>query len=146
MEGRRVIQGVRPIVLDDMGIVAAIKELAHQCADFGIEAQFECDESIGRLPKNLETAIYRVTQEALTNTKKHSGSNSARIELRRSGNEIVLHVQDSGRGFDINSPRNGAFGLLGMTERARLVGGKCFIQSQQGSGTRITARFPMPRE
>jgi signal transduction histidine kinase len=144
-EGRRVIRGVRPIVLDDLGVIAAIKDLVHQSADSGVEVQFDCDEAMGRLPKNLETAIYRVTQEALTNTKKHSGSNSARIELRKDSEKILLQIRDSGQGFDTKGSRHGAFGLLGMTERVRLLGGTCSIRSQPGVGTQIVARFPIPQ-
>jgi protein-histidine pros-kinase len=145
-EGRRIIQGVRSVVLDDLGIVAAIKELVLQAAPFGVDAQFEWDKSVERLPKSLETAVYRVAQEALTNVKKHSGSKTAKIQLCREGSQVVLRVEDSGCGFDTKATRSGGFGLRGMTERVRLLGGNCSIQSRPGAGTQVVARFPIPAE
>lgn len=142
-EGRRVIQGVRSHVLDDAGVVAGIEDLIHQVSEGGLTIEFDKDERIERLPKSLETAVYRVVQEALTNAWKHSGSQRVRIDLHRTDGQVQVAVRDFGCGFNVKDVRRNAFGLLSMTERVRLLGGECSIQSEPGSGTQVIARLPI---
>jgi PAS domain S-box-containing protein len=145
-EGRRVIQGVRSSVLDDAGLVEGIEDLIHQLDGTGLVVEFDKDPQIGRLPKPHETAIYRVVQEALTNAKKHSGSQRVHIELRQADGQIHAAVRDFGCGFDVPASRRKGFGLLGMTERVRLLGGRCSIESQPGSGTTVLIQLPVVSE
>jgi PAS domain S-box-containing protein len=142
-EGRRVIRGVRSPVLDDSGVVAAIQELIDQASGLEPKVEFIHPEQIGRLPKPIETAIYRVVQEALTNARKHSSSQRAQVELRLDDGRVHVEVRDFGRGFDLKLSRRDTLGLLGMTERVRLLGGKCTIESKVGSGTCVAAWLPV---
>ncbi len=138
-EGRRVIQGVRPTVLDDGGVVPAIEDLVARSSD-GLEVEFVHND-VGRLPKALETALYRVTQEALTNARLHSGSRHVWVKLQRKGDDLQLEIEDQGKGFDVRAPRGKSFGLLGITERVRLLGGQSAIHSKPGEGTRIVVHL-----
>ena len=88
--------------------------------------------------------VYRVVQEALNNARKYSGSERVTVEIRRDGYELLVVVSDFGCGFDVPSARRRGFGLLGMTERVRLLGGDCEIDSLPGAGTRICLRLPIP--
>jgi signal transduction histidine kinase len=142
-EGRRVIRGLRPTVLDEAGVVAGLEDLVDQTTATGLHVDFHNNAHLERLPKALETAIYRTVQEALTNASKHSGSDRVLVELERRNGDVCLEIQDFGRGFDVRAPRGTSLGLLGMTERVRLLGGECKIESRPNAGTRITARIPL---
>ena len=101
-----------------------------------------------RLPSELETAAYRIVQEALTNVVRHAGARDVVIELVRRRDDFTAIVQDDGRGFDPSRPggRTGdGVGLVGMLERARLVGGEVRIESAPGAGTVVRMHAPMPR-
>jgi PAS domain S-box-containing protein len=143
-DGRRVIRGIRPAVLDDSGLEAAIDDLIGQFKTSGIMVTSKCDPQIGRLPDLIQTTIYRVVQEALNNAGKHSGTDVVRIELNKTNGDLRLEVKDFGCGFDVQSARKRGFGLLGMSERVRLLGGECVIHSEQDSGTQISVRLPIP--
>lgn len=142
-DGRRVIRGIRPAALDDLGLKAAIEDLLAQMqeAGFGVTAQLDAD--IDTIPTDLQTTAYRVVQESLSNVRKHSGSRSVEVALRRSTDAVELHVADQGCGFDPQAAGRKGFGLVGMTERVRLAGGECRIQSTPGAGTRVDVRLPL---
>ncbi|MBS0209281.1 MAG: PAS domain S-box protein [Planctomycetes bacterium] len=142
-EGRRIIRGVRTTVLNDYGVIAAIEDLIDQLADSGIAIEFTHPATIDRLSRPLETAIYRVAQEALNNARRHSGTRRVRVELQCRAAEIALAVQDFGAGFDIRAVPSSAFGVRGMRERIRLLGGSCSIESTIGKGTRVEAVLPI---
>ena len=142
-EGRQVIRGVRSAVLDDLGLVAAIHDLAEQMAAAGITVETHCDTGLDALPSPLRTTVYRVVQESLTNIRKHSGCDRATVEIHRTGDEVHLRVCDRGKGFDVDAARSRGFGVVGMAERVRLVGGTCWVESQPGSGTQVNARLPI---
>lgn len=143
-EGRQVIRGVRPAVLDDLGLTAAIEDLAEQMAAAGVTVTTTLDERLDDVPPALRTTIYRVVQEALTNVRKHAGTVQATVEIGRAGDEVIVRVCDHGPGFDVEEARTRGFGLVGMTERVRLAGGTFRIESQPGSGTQVNARLPVP--
>jgi signal transduction histidine kinase len=146
-EGRRVIRGLQPSVLDEAGIVAALEDLVEQTTALGLQVDFHNSAPrTERLSKALETAIYRIVQEALTNASKHSGTDRVLVELGRRNGDFWLEIRDFGRGFDVRAPHGNALGLLGMTERVRLLGGECSIESRPNAGTRITARIPVAEE
>jgi len=143
-DGRRVIRGIRPAVLDDSGLPAAIEDLIGQFENSGIHVTGKCNPEIGRLPEAIQTTVYRVVQEALNNAKKHSGTDVVRIELKKLDGDLHLEVRDFGCGFDVHTSRKDAFGLLGMTERVRLHGGELSIDSEHDVGTTISVRLPIP--
>jgi PAS domain S-box-containing protein len=142
-DGRRVIRGIRPAVLDDSGLEAAMEDLVGQFETSGMLVTSKCDPEIGRLPESIQTTVYRVVQEALNNAKKYSGTDVVRIELKKINGDLYLEVRDFGCGFDVESARKKGFGLTGMTERVRLLGGECQIQSERDAGTRISVRVPL---
>jgi len=141
-DGRRAIRGIRPAVLDDSTMEAALHDLIDQIPTSDIMVTFDCDPQIGRLPDAVQTTVYRLVQEALNNARKHSGTDVVRIELRQSNGDLHLEVRDFGCGFDVKSHTQG-FGLLGMTERVRLLGGDCSIDSEKDAGTTIKVRLPI---
>lgn len=143
-DGRRVIRGIRTAVLDDSDVEAAVNDLVEQYVHSGMHVTFRCDPTIGRLPESVQTTIYRVVQEALNNAKKYSGTDVVRIELAKAAAELQLEVRDFGCGFDVAAARKKGFGLLGMNERVRLLGGECSIESKIDEGTRIAVRIPLP--
>lgn len=143
-DGRRAIRGIRPAVLDDANLKAALEDLIDQFKNSGMMITVNCDGGIGPLPKSLQTTIYRVVQEALNNAHKHSGTDVVRITLQREGGELRLSIRDFGSGFDVPAARHKGFGLLGMAERVRLQGGDFKLESELTAGTTVTVRFPLP--
>jgi signal transduction histidine kinase len=142
-DGRRVIRGLRPAVLDDSGLQAAIDDLVGQFNTSGIHITCKCDPQIGRLSDSIQTTVYRVVQEALNNAKKYSGTDVVRIDVLRHNEELRVEVRDFGCGFDVDSARVKGFGLRGMAERVRLIGGDFTIESEHDVGTRIFVRVPI---
>lgn len=143
-EGRQVIRGVRPAVLDDLGLSAAIEDLGEQMAAAGIAVEMSLDAGLDDIPPHLCNTIYRVVQEALTNVRKHAGTDRATVEVRRSADEVQVWVRDRGPGFDVEDARGRGFGIVGMTERARLAGGTFWIESRPGIGTQVNVGLPVP--
>ena len=144
-EARRIISGLRPPILDDAGVVLAIEHLTNDgwAVAAGANIEFHHDVNFARLAPVLENAIYRIVQEGLTNALKHSQSKSVRIELLQAGEELEVVIQDWGIGFDSKKERDECFGLKGIRERARLLGGSATIDTTRGSGTRIVVRLPV---
>ncbi len=141
-EGRQLINGIRSSVLDDSGVVAAVEQLIEDEDRAHVSIEFVRDENLGRMITQIEEALYRIAQEALTNVRKHSRSQRVRVELWRRDNRVGLLVRDWGIGF---TPANGhasVHGIHGMTERARIAGGRCTIESAPGQGTTVSAEFP----
>lgn len=143
-DGRRAIRGIRPAVLDDSGLEAAINDLIDHLSGSGIMVTSKCDPGIGCLPKAIQTTVYRVIQESLNNASKHSGTDVVRIELRKIDDELHFEIRDFGSGFDVESAGKRGFGLRGMNERVRLLGGECTIESEHEAGTRVSGRLPVP--
>jgi PAS domain S-box-containing protein len=147
-EVRRLARGLRPSVLDDLGLSAALERYA---ADYerghGITVEVEApDPSPDRLPEAVETALYRIVQEALTNTAKHAVAKAVRIVVERGPSSVQVTVEDDGCGFDDDAGSGGQFGLSGMRERAALLGGCLTIESGPGRGTRVVVRIPLGEE
>jgi PAS domain S-box-containing protein len=148
-EARQVIHDLRPTVLDDFGLAAAVRlQVATLRAD-GLEVTLEESLGDGRLPQEVETTLFRVAQEALTNIRKHARATKAWVVLDRPGNAVRLLVSDEGRGFVPNGKatangRGEKVGLSGMRERISLLGGKFDVHSEPGRGTTIEARVELP--
>ncbi|MEE9601899.1 MAG: sensor histidine kinase, partial [Thermoguttaceae bacterium] len=145
-ETRRLISDMRPPILDQSGIVAAIRNLIdeHSGGD-GPVIEFQHDSQIERekLAPPIEGAIFRIVQESLNNATKHSQSDKVRIELKQRHNRIRVEVRDWGVGFDPDKIAEKRFGLKGIRERARLLGGRVDIETAAGQGTCISAELPL---
>jgi len=144
-DGRRVLQGIRPASLDDFGLVASIEDLIRESSGNGLRITRKYDPAIGRFPETIETTIYRVVQESLHNAQKYSGSDAIQIELSQleTPDELRVVVEDYGSGFEVSAAVNGGCGLIGITERIRLAGGRSAIESAVGMGTRVSAWLPL---
>lgn len=142
-EGRHVIRGIRPQVLDDLGLVAAIEDLREvpgQTPRIVVETAGAIDD----LVDPVRITIYRVCQEAIANVRRHAGATTVGVQVVRRPQEVVLTVRDDGCGFDPRSPTPGRYGVVGMVERVRIAGGSCDITSSSGKGTIVTAVLPVP--
>jgi signal transduction histidine kinase len=141
---------LRPSVLDDLGLIAAVQRFAStQARKYGLELDFHTAGLNGtRLRPETETAVYRIIQESLSNVARHSGSASASVVLERRGDTLVAIVEDAGRGLDVDArlASEQSLGLHGMRERALLVGGKLTIESSPGAGTTVFVQVPLGRE
>ncbi len=147
---RALITDLRPAALDELGVQAALEGLAERTGRHGLEVdlsvEFACEqgrESTRHAPE-LETAIYRIVQEALTNACKHGEAKRAAVEIREEAATVHLSVRDDGKGFDPDGETDG-FGLLGMRERVELLGGELQIDSARGRGAVVTASIPVER-
>ena len=150
-EAQQLITWLRPTVLDDFGLAAALRLQVEAQSAYGWVINY--DETLGseRLPPIIETTLFRVAQEALTNANKHAGSLQARLALERKGTTIHLEVQDWGCGFEpqavFQETSPGAhIGLREMQERVQLIGGHLTISSHPGAGTLIVAEVPLPSD
>ena len=140
---RRLAVELRPSALDDFGLVAAVERLSELMQErSGIHFDVEVHGLAQRLPPEIETTLYRVVQEAITNLVKHSGAKHASVVLRRTNGVVNAIVEDDGRGFDSRTP-SGGIGLSGMRERLALVQGRLEVESS-GAGTTIVAQVPFP--
>ena len=143
-ETRRLIAGVRPPILDEAGVVEAVAHLVHEEGrDKGPKIEFHSRVDFDRLDPTLENAIYRVVQEALANACKYSKSERIWVSLLQREDRLRIEIRDWGVGFDPKTiPRN-HFGVEGIRQRARLLGGKCSIQSTAGKGSRVIVTLPV---
>jgi PAS domain S-box-containing protein len=149
-DGRRVIRGIRPAALDDLGLQAAISDLCEEVRSGGVDVECFLDPSIDTLGPPLQTTIYRIVQESLANVRKHSRAQRATLRIVPRDGTVVVAVEDTGRGFanvhldPAQAPDvERGLGLLGMRERVRLAGGTCVVDSEPGGGTRIRATLPI---
>jgi signal transduction histidine kinase len=143
-EARRLISGVRPPILDESGVVAAIVHLVYDPAfEQGPKIDFRNRAKFKRLAPVLENVIYRIVQEGLTNARNHSKSKEILVGLKQRGDRLRIEIRDWGTGFDPETVHENRFGLEGIRERARLLGGKCSIKSKPGKGPTIIVELPV---
>jgi signal transduction histidine kinase len=141
---RRLAVELRPKALDDWGLSSALERLTQTFADqTGLDLDLETSVGQERFAADVETALYRMVQEALTNVVKHAQARAVSIVLGRSRNALTLVIEDDGRGFDPSGRAEG-MGLDGMRERLGLVGGKLKIESRPGAGATLVAEVPLP--
>jgi signal transduction histidine kinase len=142
---RRIIGRLSPLVLQELGLIAAVRKEAKDLAkSTGVKARVNLASDFGRLPGALETAIYRVVQEALHNVAKHADAASVVIEMFREGDRVRLTIEDDGVGITRKpNPARQTFGVSGMRERISTLGGKMTIVSSPGHGTRIEVDAPI---
>ena len=143
-EARAAIGGLRPPVLDDLGLAGGLASLARSIPQVDVEVELE--ET--RLADHIEIALYRIAQECLQNVVKHAKATKARLSFAVDGDKAMLQIIDDGVGFDtfehpLGSDEMGGYGLLSMAERAEIVGGRLHIRSRPGAGTAVTATIPL---
>ena len=142
-ETRRLISGVRPPVLDESGVVTAVQALIE---DYqlrgGPQIDFRHQIQSERLEPILENTIFRIIQEGLANACRHSGGQHVRVELTETEQQVELSVQDDGHGFDPEIQDHTRYGLAGIRERTRLLGGRVTLQTKVGQGTSLTVQLP----
>jgi signal transduction histidine kinase len=144
----RIILDLRPSVLDDLGLLSAIQWYADRAlATRGISVRCEFGE-LRRLPPEMETALFRMCQEAMSNVARHAQASAVLVQVGVDGKDVVIEVEDDGKGFDPQaaSRREGRrpWGLMGIRERAEILGGTAAIDSAPGKGTRVEVRIPLP--
>ncbi|MFN2608831.1 MAG: GAF domain-containing protein [Acidimicrobiales bacterium] len=141
-ETRSAIVALRPTVLDDLGLGPGLESLARTLSD----ATVELDLNAGRLPPHVEMALFRIAQEALQNVVKHAGASRVRLSLARVPDGVRLTVEDDGKGFDTDTladaESRGGYGMVGMNERAELIGARISVASWPGRGTSIEILVP----
>jgi len=149
-EVRRLARGLRPVVLEELGLAAALER---SCEDFerthAVKVQLQCDSKAARrLDPETETALYRIVQEALTNVARHSGASAVDVLLQQDESATTLSIRDDGLGFDVTdaaSPdrASSGFGLDSIRERALMLGGDCSVRTGRGKGTKLEIRIPV---
>ena len=141
---RRLAVELRPKALDDFGLGPALERLADA---FGGESGLRIDVEVNlgetRLPADIETALYRIAQEALTNVSKHARADRASVVVTRRDGSVTVVVEDDGRGLGADAGRSSGLGLVGMRERVGLLGGRFSIESAEDSGTTIVVEVPL---
>ena len=141
---RRLAVELRPSALDDFGLTPALERLVdtyRQRASVPVHLEIQLGDE--RLPSEVETTLYRMVQEALTNVAKHADASGVSILLTRRPSSVVLVVEDDGGGFDLGGIRDGGLGLSGMQERVALIGGRLRVESAPGKGTTLAAEVPL---
>jgi PAS domain S-box-containing protein len=142
---RRIAADLRPLMLDDLGLAAALDWLTRNFSKHtGIATDLVIDDSVAQVPEPIASALYRITQESLTNVAKYAQATTAEIRLERDGDWVQLLVRDNGRGIGAaDQNKRGTFGLLGIRERVTLLGGEVAINGEPGRGSEVRARIPL---
>lgn len=148
-EARAAISGLRPPVLDDLGLAGGLASLARSIPQVGVDLKIQTELAEIRLPDHIELALYRIAQECLQNVVKHSQATRAELTFSATDDHARLEITDNGVGFDtfenpLGGDEMGGYGLLSMAERAEIVGGLLNIRSRPGAGTTVTATIPLP--
>ena len=146
---RRLTQALRPLYLEDLGLLPALEMLVREISKtYDIPIQFQVSGRERRLPNEVEVTIFRMAQESLSNIQRHAGATQVEVSLQFQQDVLLLNIRDNGKGFKPpKSPSefaaSGHFGLLGMYERAELIGARLEIDSQPDKGTNITVTVPL---
>lgn len=149
---RKIIWDLRPSILDDLGLLSAIRWFARNNLEKGgVKVDFLGTSEIARLPSHLETMLFRIAQEAISNVLRHANASRVSIRLWIEDEHIWLEIKDDGRGFDMGKTAGVAIdrkqlGLLGIQERVSLVGGEVKVESIPGSGTCLQLHIPLPAD
>jgi len=148
LEGvRRFARGLRPPLLDEAGLVPALEAHVRGLEEVsGMRITVEATSPTGALPPEVELALYRIVQEALSNVVRHAGASHARVRIGRADGAVEVNVEDDGHGFRVErvlSAGDAGLGLFGMKERAASLGGDVHVESEPGRGTRVSVRIPV---
>jgi len=148
-ELRRICRGLRPPLLDDLGLMPSVRQLVEEFEEHWpakIDLEIRLDEDHCPVPADVALSAFRVLQEALTNVVRHANATNVAVTLVREYQWLVLSVYDNGRGFQVEALATASgYGIEGMRERARLVNGTIEIRSVPEQGTRVILRVPVPR-
>ncbi|HEY4797945.1 MAG TPA: ATP-binding protein, partial [Bacteroidia bacterium] len=144
-ETRNIAHSILPPILKQFGILPALRSLAEQIKNQGnINVVFQTYEFSGRLNEKLELALYRIVQEAISNTIRYAEAKNIKIQLIRHPNSLVLIIEDDGKGFDVSkSPDAKGMGLFNIQERAKVFNGNAIINSSPDMGTEIMVEIPL---
>ena len=151
---RQIIFDMRPMSLDDLGLVPALRQLVSKLEERKIlKTDFQVSGKERALEKHVEVTLFRIIQEGLNNIHRHAGVSEGRLRLLFSSNDLSILISDEGRGFDMaeteemrkSGTGNGHFGILGMEERAKLIGASLNVISNPGEGTKIHVKLPYPK-
>jgi two-component system sensor histidine kinase UhpB len=140
---RRIARELRPEMLDDLGLLSALRALSNTAAHQGLRVERQLDIGELRLGPEVELAVYRVAQESLTNVMRHAQASEVLVALQQVDGALRLVVRDDGRGLPTGDGQAGA-GIAGMSERALHVGGRLTVASSPGSGTEVRLDIPLP--
>jgi signal transduction histidine kinase len=145
---RRLVYGLRPPALDDLGLLGALRESAAQYGAKGLNVSVEAPEGLPPLSAAVEVAAYRIAQEALTNVARHAGASACTVYLAiEETNDLCVEVSDNGRGMpDLQHNSHVGVGLTSMRERASELGGSLIVEALPEGGTRVRAGLPLPKE
>jgi signal transduction histidine kinase len=145
---RRISSELRPLILDDLGLAAAIEWLTQSFSErTGIDCSLDVSDPEPDLHDPLASAVFRIVQESLTNAAKHAKASQVNVELKVDAESVLVKITDDGVGFVMDNPRKpDSYGLLGLRERAYLLGGEARIHSEPGRGTDIEVRIPLQQE
>ncbi|MGE0157982.1 MAG: PAS domain-containing sensor histidine kinase [Gemmatimonadales bacterium] len=145
---RRIARGLRPPELEDAGLVAALRAHARSMRDgAGMDVRIDAEGAVDSvLGSDARLVLYRIVQESVSNALRHAGTNTVRIELRVEDGKVVGHIRDEGKGFAEENRAGAGLGLIGMQERAAMVGGRLSIESQRGKGTLVRVELPVEPE
>ncbi len=144
---RDMAMGLRPSMLDDLGLGSAVQWQARQFSKHsGIPVNVEIEGVPANLPEPYRTCVYRIVQEALTNCARHAGAKTINVGIKARETGLAVSVRDDGRGFDPSNVRGRGLGLIGIEERVKELGGRLTLTSRPGNGTVLSARIPLPRE
>jgi signal transduction histidine kinase len=143
---RRIIGRLSPLVLQELGLISAIRKEAKDLAKTsGVRSRVAISDDVGRLDPVIETAIYRVVQECLHNVAKHAQAQNVNIQMDRDGETLKLAIEDDGVGIRaVSNPMRPSFGMAGMQERIATLGGQMRVVSRKGEGTKISVTVPVP--
>ncbi|MEJ9281836.1 sensor histidine kinase [Ureibacillus thermosphaericus] len=145
-EVRRIIYDLRPMALDDLGIVPTLKKYLSTIMEYnkGVDIHFQSLNNETRLPSNYEVAIFRLVQECVNNSVKHGNPTDIWVKLEWNLNNLNVIVKDNGSGFDLESKREQSFGIIGMRERVEILKGSMDIKTKIGNGTVVMFKIPYP--
>ncbi|OMP65820.1 sensor histidine kinase [Domibacillus epiphyticus] len=148
-EVRRIIYDLRPMALDDLGLIPTLKKYLATVSDYNRSKSAEPDiefVNIGmdkRLPSKLEVALFRLIQESVQNALKHADASSIMVKLEIKRDQVLAVVKDNGKGFLVNEKKSGSFGIMGMKERVELLEGDITLHSKPGEGTAVLISVPV---
>ena len=148
-ELRRVVIGLRPVALDELGLTHALRQGLDELKPDGLICNYKELGTPVRLPPNMEIAVYRIVQEALANIRKHAQASRVGLRVQFQKNNFSVEIRDNGRGFDLSQTLDSAIavghiGLLGMKQRVEMLGGDIKIRTGEEAGTTVTLNFPLP--
>jgi len=143
-EVRRLIYDLRPVAIDEIGLIQSVRDLARKyAAESKLEIRVDADAQVYPVPPARQIAVFRLVQEILNNVRKHAQASSTTISFTTDGHDLHVRVEDDGIGFDPGLIPSGHYGIIGMKERVAYLRGTMVIQSEAGKGSVFTIQLPL---